>query len=72
MDADDNCPLVSNPNQFDMDGDDIGDACDDDRDGDGVLDVNDNCPLVENVDQLIWMEMMLVMPVMVVQIICLW
>lgn len=28
-----------------------GDACDDDSDGDGVLDADDNCPLVRNPDQ---------------------
>ena len=28
----------------DMDGDGIGDVCDDDIDGDGVLNVDDNCP----------------------------
>ena len=32
----DNCPLVSGDNQADLDGDGLGDACDDDIDGDGV------------------------------------
>lgn len=35
----------------DTDGDLIPDACDDDDDGDGVLDANDNCPLVANANQ---------------------
>ena len=34
----DNCPLVSNTNQFDNDGDGSGDACDADDDNDGIPD----------------------------------
>jgi len=41
--ADDNCPFISNPEQEDLDGDDIGDVCDDDVDGDGVDDADDGC-----------------------------
>lgn len=45
-DLDDNCPAVSNPNQADMDGDRIGDACDDDVDGDLRATLVDRCPTV--------------------------
>ena len=53
----DNCPRVANPDQADVDADDLGDACDavDDRvvdaDADGVPDGDDNCPVVANATQ---------------------
>jgi hypothetical protein len=52
VDAVDNCPAVSNPDQLDTDGDGEGDACDADIDGDGVANAGDNCPTVSNLDQL--------------------
>jgi len=51
LDVDDNCPLTSNADQLNTDGDGMGDVCDDDDDNDGVLDVDDNCPLTPNADQ---------------------
>ena len=51
-DAADNCPLAPNGDQLDTDGDEIGDTCDGDDDGDSVTDAADNCPLAPNGDQL--------------------
>lgn len=45
-DVDDNCPDDGNPDQEDLDGDTLGDACDDDIDGDGLLNDDDDEPRV--------------------------
>ncbi len=50
-DACDNCPLIVNPSQEDLDGDWEGDACEGDTDGDGVPNETDNCPVARNPDQ---------------------
>ena len=50
IDDDDNCDLVVNPDQRDLDGDDSGDACDRDDDGDRFDDGFDNCPTVYNLE----------------------
>lgn len=43
----DNCPSVANAGQADLDGDGIGNVCDNDKDGDGVFNSTgaDHCPL---------------------------
>ncbi len=40
-DANDNCPLIVNNSQADLDGDGQGDVCDADQDGDGISDVDE-------------------------------
>ena len=44
QDNEDNCPMTSNPDQLNNDGDSQGDICDPDDDNDGVLDEGDYCP----------------------------
>ena len=50
-DTSDNCPDVVNAGQENLDGDNLGDACDLDRDGDNVNDAGDNCADVANSNQ---------------------
>jgi hypothetical protein len=43
----DNCPLVQNATQLNLDGDSFGDACDDDIDGDNITNTEDSFPYNE-------------------------
>ncbi len=49
--CDDNCSVLSNADQANMDDDTLGDICDPDRDNDGKENEEDNCPNVSNADQ---------------------
>jgi parallel beta-helix repeat protein len=50
-DSCDNCPLIAHQDQSDIDNDSIGDACDEDMDGDNIINSEDNCPKVYNPGQ---------------------
>jgi hypothetical protein len=50
MDSKDNCPNIFNPNQLDVNNNNIGDECDD-FDGDSVIQSRDNCPSTPNMNQ---------------------
>jgi hypothetical protein len=57
-DLQDTCPTAANPDQADLDRDGLGDACDEDLDGDGIVQLStdpktqlDNCPNAPNAGQ---------------------
>jgi hypothetical protein len=47
----DNCPITPNFDQLDQDQDGLGNVCDPDLDGDGVVNGEDNCPAIANSGQ---------------------
>ncbi len=47
----DNCPMIVNPGQGDINNDGEGDACDTDIDGDDIVNSRDNCLSIANQDQ---------------------
>ncbi|WP_170319718.1 thrombospondin type 3 repeat-containing protein [Polyangium spumosum] len=51
LDGADNCPLIGNSDQKDIDGDGTGDVCDEDADGDDVPNTDDNCVFQSNPEQ---------------------
>lgn len=51
-DVRDTCATIYNPDQADLDGDNIGDLCDTDIDGDNIQNVVDNCKMLPNGDQV--------------------
>ncbi len=53
---DDNCRLVGNVDQFDLDGDGLGDVCDPDLDGDWLRNEIDECPRVVALGGQPWLD----------------